>query len=181
MPTSITKLAPQAVVLAAALYWSWPALQECFPRGTTVADNAAPTKSAGPREFAGASLSPTFLSPSSRHLFLLPGAKRTTMAKSGKPVRHGTTEKGAAEIPSLGLVLNATCIVGEQRLAIINGHIYKEKESIPRSGDDATSCVVTSILPHKVLLSCQGESLQLGYANVAAKPAAGDGPRKSAK
>ena len=71
--------------------------------------------------------------------------------------------------------------MGKQRMAIINGHVYKEKEAIPQPGDETPSCFVTAILPHKVVLSCQGETVQLGYVNLATKPTAANSPEKSAK
>ncbi len=95
--------------------------------------------------------------------------------KAGK--KRGSAVK-AADIRNSSLVLNATCIMGRQRFAVINGKVYKEKEAIPQPGDESPTCVVTAILPHKVLLSCRGETVQLGYLNLANKPAAGNSPNK---
>jgi len=181
MPKSITKLAPQAIVLAVALYWSWPALKASVSQAATVAAKGAPKKSGEPQDFAVLTLSPRFLPPSSRNPFLPVYAKSAAVAKAVKPGQKKKTAETAADIHDSGLVLNATCIVGEQRMAIINGRVYKEKEAIERPNDAAGSCVLTDIFPHKVLLSCQGETLQLSYLNVAAKPAAGNDPRKPAK
>jgi len=180
MSTSITKFAPQAVVLAVALYWSWPALKTFVPRTTVGAPTVEPKKSAG-AEFAGAVLSPTFVPPSSRNPFLSAALQSTAVAGSVKPGQRNGTAKTVVSIRDLGLVLSATCIVGQQRMAIINGRVYKEKEAIQQPGDETVSCIVTDILPHKVLLSCQGKTLQLSYLNAGVKPAAGDDPRKPAK
>jgi hypothetical protein len=63
------------------------------------------------------------------------------------------------------LVLNATCIMGEERLAIINGRTYRPKDTLVGPNPAAPPCVITEILPHKVLLECQGKRLQLCYAD----------------
>jgi hypothetical protein len=181
MSTSITKLAPQAIVLAVMLYWSWPVLKTFTPQAPTAAPKVDPKKPAAPQGFAGDVLSPRFLPPSKRNPFLPLYSKSTTLAGPAKRGQKNTIAKTAAEVRDSGLVLNATCIVGQQRMAIINGRVYKEKEAIERRGDEAGSCVVTDILPHKVLLSYQGQTLQLSYADAAAKPAAGNNPRKPTK
>jgi hypothetical protein len=172
---------PQAIVLAVALYWSWPALKTAFFQTATAGPKVASKKSTEPQDFAVMSLTPRFLPPSNHNPFLPLYGKSATLAKSVKAGQRGKTAETAADIHDSGLVLNATCIVGEQRMAIINGRVYKEKETIERPGDGAASCVLTEIFPHKVLLSCQGETVQLSYLNVAAKPAAANDPRKPAK
>jgi hypothetical protein len=185
MQKSLVKFAPQMMVLAVALYWSWPALKASLPQVSASAYKTEVKKPAGP-EFAAAALSPKFLPFPSRNPFLAldhkpkkaGAATATRMAKSGKK------PDGAAKPTSIldaGFVLNATCIMGKQRLAVINDHVYKEKDVLPQAGDQTPNCFVTAILPHKVLLSCQGETVQLGYVNIASKPAAPTNPEKPAK
>lgn len=181
MPPLITKFAPQAIVLAVSLYWSWPALKTFFPQAAPGAPKVESKNSGGPHEFAATLLSPVFAPPTSRNPFLTASPQPTAVAGTAKPGQKRATVKKAADIRDAGLVLNATCIIGQQRMAVINGRVYKEKEIIPRPGDETTSCIVTDILPHKVLLSYQGKTLQLGYVNVVAKPTAGDDARKPAK
>ena len=50
--------------------------------------------------------------------------------------RRKPPRQAAADAKDSGLVLNATCIMGQQRLALINGHVYKEKEVIQGQGED---------------------------------------------
>ena len=130
-------------------------------------------------------LSPKFLPFPKHNPFLSanykPKKKGPAVARSGRPGTKQDAATTAAAIRDSGLVLNATCIMGKQRMAIINGRVYKEKEAIPQPGADTPSCFVTAILPHKVLLSYQGETVQLGYLNVATKPAAANNPEKPAK
>jgi hypothetical protein len=181
MSPAITKFAPQAVVLVVALYWSWPALKASVPKTAIVAPSAESKPSAGAQDFAGAVLSPTFAPPLNRNPFLSPDFKPALTAGSAKPGEKSKDEKAAADVHNPGLVLNATCIMGPQRFAVINGRIYKEKEAIQQLGGETPSCFVTQILPHKVVVSYQGETLQLRYANVAARPVAGNDPRKPAE
>jgi len=185
MPTFINKLAPQAILLAVAIYWSWPSLTEAVSNAKLSAskDKKADTS----MKFSAATLSPTFPSPSKRDPFEFPGVKHLAKAKPGKPSAKKAAELTAAEAKDSGLVLNATCIVGQQRMALINGHVYREKEVIKgnESGEDPVNWVVTDIFPHKVLLLHQGVPLQLGYTNGAPKrtatPAADKSSRKAAK
>jgi hypothetical protein len=167
MPPSINKLMPQAIVLAVALFWCWPSLKQAF-------FPSAPPKSAkkevAPEGFSAAALSPKFPPIPKRDPFELLGATR--IVKDGKSKGSNGTSKEAAEkaiadVKDSGLILNATLVMGQQRLAYINGRVYREKEaiSIEGRGPDAPTWVVTTILPHKVLLSYQGTPLQLNYSN----------------
>ena len=75
----------------------------------------------------------------------------------------------AVHTDDAGLVLNATCIMGEQRRAIINGRTYKLKDTLVSPNATDPPYVIAEILPHKVLLEWQGKHLQLCYSdNVAA-------------
>jgi hypothetical protein len=180
MPPSINKFAPQIIVLAIALYWSWPALKTFVPGPASSVPQVEAKKPGSSQDFARAALSPTFAPLASRNPFL---ASDTKLANAGGRFQRGGTggtAKTAADIRDAGLVLSATCIAGGQRMAIINGKVYKEKEAIQRPGEEAGSCIVLDILPHKVLLSYQGETLQLSYVN-GTKRAAGGDPRKPAK
>jgi hypothetical protein len=184
MPTFVTKLAPQAILLAFAIYWSWPSLTQSI--SNTASSTVKDKKGGSPLDFSAAVLSPTFPSPPKRDLFELPGAAHLAKNKRGKS-KSGKAAglKGAAfslaDAKDSGLVLSATCIVGRQRLALINGQVYKEKDTIKGkgSGDDPINWVITDILPHKVLLLHQGTPLQLNYPNGAEKSASKSDADKS--
>jgi hypothetical protein len=173
MPPSVNKLMPQAIVLAIALFLCWPSLQQAF-------FPPAPPKSAkkevAPEGFSAASLSPKFPPVPKRNPFELPGTTRIVKKKakgSSGSISQDITDKAIADAKDSGLTLNATMIVGQRRLAMINGHVYREKEVISPEGrpPDSPTWVVTSIFPHKVLLSYQGTPLQLSYTNGAAAAA----------
>ena len=159
MQKTLIKFAPQAMVLAVALYWSWPALKAAFPQ---VADarrqgRAQEADGAGVRRRGAIAEVPSLPQTQSVPIGRLHTEEGRRQARAGKSAEEADTATKVAAIRDSGLVLNATCIMGKQRMAIINGRVYKEKEAIPQPGDETPSCFVTAILPHKVLLSCQGE------------------------
>jgi hypothetical protein len=175
MPTLITKFAPQAVLLAIVVYLCWPSLQRASSGSANLPEQSK--KAATMVEFSSANLSPTFPPPPTRNPFGPPGSmsagkKGNIDSRSMKEL----AEKAAADAKDTGLVLKATCIIGEQRLALINDRVYHEKEVIKGQGEEPVNWVVTDILPHKVLLSCQGLPLQLTYSNGVANSS---GPKKS--
>ncbi len=168
MSPSILKLAPRAVVLAAAVYWSWPALA---PHVSGVNASAAKSsKPDSPAEFAASALSVDFPPAPTRNPFLPPGGAAPAGGKASLAAEKKTElPKRTDDAREAGLTLDATCIVGEGRLAAINGRIYREKEAIAAPNDDSASYIVTDIRPHQVLLTAEGRILRLNYEN-GAKP-----------
>jgi hypothetical protein len=184
MSTMTHKLATLAVVLAVVAYWCWPALRESYSGRAAPASNAAAKKPAAPRELSASTLTPALPPPSQRDPFLLPGVKRSAkVARSGPS--NGKTKavpKTIVDIKDSGLVLGATYVADEVRLALINGRVYKEQDTVQPPGE-AAKYVITDILPLAVLLSRQGKSVRLNYldaAKSAAKEAAKDGRSKPA-
>jgi hypothetical protein len=174
MPTAITRLAPQAILLAVVLYWCWPSLQEGGARTAPVAEKTAKTSLMA--DFSASSLSPTFPPPPTRNPFGPPGPMTARKGRGRIPTKKEVAERMASDAKDSGLVLKGTCIIGQQRLALINDRVYREKDVIQGGGEEPINWVITDILPHKVFLSCQGMPLQLTYSNTSPKPAA----RKSA-
>jgi hypothetical protein len=180
MPPIITRLVPQAILLAVVFYWSWPSLQEAFSKPAL--NSTQDKKKSAIAQFSAATLSPTFPPPPTRDLFGPPGQLASGKGKSRGPVNaRELAEKVASDAKGSGLVLNATCIMGQQRLAMINGRVYREKEVIEGQGEDPISWVVTDILPHKVFLSCQGMPLQLNYSDASGKRSAAAKPSPADK
>ena len=175
----VNRLAPQAVVLAVALYLSWPSLMDSFwPAAHSASKAAIP---AGTKELSAAMLSPRRPPPLKRELFLRAGTSHLAKTKADRLGSKGAAAVTAADAKGSGLVLAATCIVGQKRMAMINGKVYREKDAIQGSGKEPVNYVIAQILPHKVLLSSQGGLLQLSYTNAAAKPSKDKSPRKPAK
>jgi hypothetical protein len=93
---------------------------------------------------------------------------------------------GKAVSPLSGLSLTGTCILGDQRLAVINGRLYAPKETlttdkpaVKRAANDkaaaadepaSSSYQVVEVFPYKVLLAHNGQVLELEYSNVTSGP-----------
>ena len=65
MPTSITKLAPQAILLAVAVYWSWPSLKEAVLQAVLAVAHSS-KKAAGTRNSRPRSFRPRFRPPQAK-------------------------------------------------------------------------------------------------------------------
>jgi hypothetical protein len=184
MALPISKLAPTAVVIAAVSCCAWPYVFPSDPGGQ---------KAAAMPEITTSQLSPYIGPPPARDPFRAAGEP---VAVAAKPVKAAPAKivpakiapasiagsKGAAAARSVaaaggkpktdplsGLALSATSIFAEQRLAVINGRIYSERERLKSKDPSAPPCVVARILPDRVLLECEGQTATLSYATVAAK------------
>jgi len=168
MPPVVEKFLPQTIVLIVAVYWAWPALTTPAPKAVEIF--ADQKKAAVREEFSAAVLSPKFPPPSKRDPFLLPGQQRLVKKKAVKP--GAKTQIGKTmDFRDFGLTLSATSIVGEHRLALINGRIYREKESVEKTPGESTGCVITHIEPHRVSVSWNGQSHELTYTDAGKKTA----------
>jgi hypothetical protein len=173
MASPISKLVPTAVVVAAVSYCAWPYV---FPSS---AETGGKQTAAMP-EIAAAQLSPAILPLPTRDPFRPAGEKKTapvpTVGPTGRAAARSdsaTRSKGNAPADPLGgLTLCATSILGGQRLAVINGRIYAEREQLKTKDLSAPPCRVARILHDRVLLECEGRTATLGYANAAAQPKA---------
>lgn len=108
-------------------------------------------------------------------------AKRESPPAADDGKTAGTKALNGSGDPMSGLMLEATCISGNQRLAAINGRIYQEGELLRWSSGSAPACVVAQIRPDKVLLECQGKTIELKYSDVASPSSQGKGPATAAK
>jgi hypothetical protein len=88
--------------------------------------------------------------------------------------------KGAAPNPLSGIALEATSIVGNSRLAIINGRVYGANESIQGLNPSLPKLTVLNVFPYKVLLACDGRTIELAYPDTASPRAASAAPRGAA-
>jgi hypothetical protein len=168
----VPKLAPHAVVLAAVLYWIWPNLVDGSPKAET---KPAATSS----EFTAATLTPTFPQPPKRNPFgglltdsIARAQSGATATKAADGNHANTADKKANSGKAEGHVLNATCIVGNQRLAMIDGRLYAVQESLPPGSAAGASYKIVKVLPYKVLLEREGKTLELTYSDAASQSAA---------
>jgi hypothetical protein len=83
--------------------------------------------------------------------------------------------------PRQGMALEATCLSDYERLAIINGRIYRQRETVRSPAAGAPTCVLAQVLRDKVLLSAGGKTLELKYSNASGSAASGEDPAAGAK
>jgi hypothetical protein len=180
MAISLGKFAPTVVVVAAVSYCAWPYV---FPSS----GDAGGAQIAAMPEIPPSQLLPTISPPPTRDPFHLAGAS-ADRPKDKKQIAPATTAAAAAASKSAAathgkgeapadpfsdLALIATSILDKQRLAVINGRIYAEREQLKSKDPAAPPCVVARILPDRVLLECAGRTATLSYASAAAPPKAG--------
>jgi hypothetical protein len=154
-----------AVVLGAVGYCAWPG------------DAASgPAQAAKLPAVSTAILSPAIQPPPKRNPFRVAGAAPITPAVTGAAVSRSTSRSSPSDFkgkradhatadPIAGLFLNATSICGNERIAMINGHLYQPGASLAGSEHSAAPLVVQQILPYKVLLWSEGRVMELGYAD----------------
>lgn len=77
-----------------------------------------------------------------------------------------TNSAKTAATESKEFVLNATCVLGDERMAIINGQVYRPKDTVLRPNSSEPPYVIEAIYPNRVvLLGSDGKHTQLAYAN----------------
>jgi len=162
-------MAPTLVVLAVVGYCCWTDGEEPTPGAKAKATAGKPT------------LTPAMLSPAAA-----PVPERDPFhAQSGAPPEDQSGKKvptaapvasgpSTAAIPDLnrlvkGLVLQATFVRGNRRVALIDGNLYAEGDAVRPSKALATPFMVAQVLPHKVVLRQAAQTVELKYPDSAAK------------
>ncbi len=186
MSVSAGKFAPSAVVVAFVGYCLWPTVSQW------VSTPNAPQPAGKAVELAASLFSPKLGPAPTTNPFggldaaSLAEAIKNREAASLRPSTQSkdTTNKAAVRKvdPLAGLRLEATCILGDQHLAIINGKTYAPEELLAADGSAMPPRKVVRVLPDMVVLECQGKTAELKYSSVSDKAAAAktDAPGKAA-
>jgi hypothetical protein len=169
MTVSVEKLAPRLIALAVVGYSIWPSIMAFVsePENKPVAK---------PPELEALLLSPKMTPEPKRDPFhvseMVASSTKSQAGVAGKKATGvaGTKTLGAPRNPLDGLRLDGTCVAGSQRLAVINGRLYAVRDALPATGA-AAALKVVQVLPHKVLLQRNGETLELRYSSAAAREA----------
>ena len=119
-------------------------------------------------------LSPTIEPAPQRNPFEAAGRPQTAQRS---PAQLAGAEADTPSDPSAAFLLGATIIHGQRRLALINGRLYGEGDSLTNGVSEDQPYTVASIYTDKVLLDRGGQSLWLGYS--AASPRAKAGREKA--
>jgi hypothetical protein len=202
MAVSVGNLAPRAIVLGLVAVGVWPSVSHFLSEDKPPAPEAMP-------ELAASLLSPKLAPRPERDPFGLV-ATRQVSAKEAAKLRAARSAAAAGRNgppakpvdPLSGLILTATCIVGDQRLAVINGRLYAPKETVvmdklvakrpanakgpapapaPAAAEApaAAPYQVVDVFPYRVLLAHNGQLLELGYSNTASGPPSVQGAWKA--
>jgi hypothetical protein len=188
MTIDVARVMPTGLVVTVIGYCVWPYLFGS-------AQPSGPPPAAKPPEISVAMLAPVVLPLPKRDPFHETAAtaarpKRTTPAplagvnaKGRSAPPRGTSAVGSGSgrgtkpppkvaDPLHGLALEATCLSGPERLAIISGRIYRQRETVQSPVADAPACVLAQVFSDRVLLNAQGKTLELKYSNTAGSAAA---------
>jgi len=185
MVLSVGKLAPSAVVLAFVGYCVWPSVLEL---ASASQPPKPPPKLA---ELAGALFSPVMPPCPTKNpwgggnLASLAAAKQSAKAADnpvGAPANStGSKTTGKPVDPLSGLTLDATCILGDRRLAVINGRSYAAHEMLSTSNPATPGFTIASVLPYSVLLERDGKTVELTYSNATTRSGPSRGGSAPAK
>ncbi len=184
MEIPIEKVAPRAIVLAIVAYCVWPSLSALTSQPEVQKPKEAP-------ELTAAMLSPSLPSVPTHDPFggmaVPPWARAVTSeppstgsttkentpdrspAKAGETVETADIAKGmspgkhAEPLPTLSL--KGTYIAGQQRLAVINDHIYRQQDPLQLPDASAPKYVVSEIHSDRVLLKSPDKTVELKYSN----------------
>ena len=179
MSSTIGKLAPIAVVAAMIVWCCWGYLEP--GPGTTVGRGPelariAPELYAPPNE----PVSPRDPFRPVRAKRAVPPEKPKVVQKNARPKPSIKKPAKAAEetaIPSVVAVhvsprdilnrftLGGTYIRGDRRVAIINGQVFRQGQTIPISRVSKDICTITEIGQYRVVLRHQGRNMELTYQN----------------
>jgi hypothetical protein len=101
-------------------------------------------------------------------------AGTTALATRGAAPQTRTSASAVSNEPTTGLVLNATLLFGDERIAMINGRAYKQGDSVESVGADEPP-VLRQIHHHSVIVSRAGQVATLHYPNTSSQPTARQG------
>ena len=178
MAISADKVAPLAVVLAFVGYCIWPSVPELL---------SDPPKAKPPEkieEIPAELFSPKMPPAPTRNPWggmdaATLASKKTDEEKRSSELADNIAQSladTAPEEPTIqpldllkGLTLDATCIGGDQRLAVINNHMYAMNQMLLEPNLQAPLCKIVDVRPYEVLLECQGKTLALEYSSAAPK------------
>lgn len=181
MAISAGKVAPSAVILAFVGYCVWPSLSEMM------SDQPPPKAPVKVPALAASLFSPTMAPVPTRNpwggldaasLAAAKAAAKEVAEKEAAKTADTTTgtpaSSAAAKTPNkpvdplAGLKLDATCILGNQRMAMINGQMCALHEKLPAE-NSSTSPKVVGVFPYKVLLEYEGKTVELKYSDAASQ------------
>jgi hypothetical protein len=199
MAISAGKVAPSVVVLALVGYCAWPSVSELMSdppppkQPVKVPELAAallsPTLPARPTKnpWGGLDVASLAAAKEAAKEAAKKDAAKEAAAKeaakeaakmdaakaadktAGAPAGSATAKKPVDPLDSLKL--EATCTLGNQRLAMINGQLYAPQDRLSTANSSLPPFRIVSVFPNKVLLECKGKTVELTYDGVVSRAA----------
>jgi hypothetical protein len=183
MTISIQTLVPRAVALAAIGYCAWPSVSALMeePENKPVVQMPAldgsllkPKMPPRPVRNPFAVKLPDL--PPSQHSASAAAARGKTGKTAGAAANAARQKTDAAVQPPppinplAGLKLEATCIAGDRRIAVVNGRQYSVQDLLRSASPAGPPLKIVNVLPHQILLQYEGKTLALRYTG-AVRPA----------
>ncbi len=164
MEISAGKWAPRVIAVAVAGYCVWPSVTALVSQPKAKPPEKLP-------ELAAALLAPAAPPAPKRDPFEQ-GAAELFHRQAAQPFAAAARRpSGADGGPLSGVALEATCIAGDRRLALIDGRLYAPRETLSTSNPSAPPYKIVDVFPYKVLLESEGKTVELKYSDVAVRPA----------
>src|SRR5262245_57794557 len=173
MPTKLSKIAPIAVVAVILGYL-------CSPYFGDSAPATKPKTSPKATVSLASLLNPTPAGDVRADLFEIPKvigpavAKKPASSTSASPVSAAKHAASANTTDLKNCVLSGTYVAGGRRFAVINGALYAEGEKITSTGRGGKTafaiCTVSRVEIDKVVLSFEGRTKELHYADPSLPP-----------
>jgi len=165
MSGTLGRMAPTAVTLLLIASCCWPQLELRRP-GTRVRSTAELPR-----------ISSTLLAPPVEpapdrdpfqplHVRQDPPSQPENQATEVPPDQDtavAATDTDGTDDPLENLVLNAVCIRGDRRVALINGQVCQQGKALPRPDSQKEPCIVAEVLADKVRLVHRGQTVELEY------------------
>jgi hypothetical protein len=180
MAPKLLKLAPTLLTLLLVAWVVWPHL----PLGSSEAPVAAAKPQAAEKTKPNAKRSEAPPNPFDGVLAMLLANAQARDTKKGPAVAGTVAAAGtpttkdapgrAEEPPEViqDMTLSATIIRGKKRIAMIDGKIYEQGDTIRDAGDAATDMQIARVEPRRVIITKGRRRLALSYSNTlsSAKP-----------
>lgn len=167
MSTTIGNLLPMAVV-AAVVAWC------CYPYLDEPGSDAGFQQEADPPRIVGALLSPVIGPASDRDPFKPWVANGTDSTGNEQPATAALAGKSpprkedAFDVSS-NLMLAATYIQGNRRVALINGQVCEPGDTLRISGPMTEPCTVTRVFADRVMIRHRNQIVELKYRDLIGK------------
>ncbi len=198
MAVSIGKFAPTAIVLAAVGYCCWPYLEDPGQRpklddgkklpeisASVLAPNIKPAPGRDPFGLTGEVDMFKVLQPGTAKKGAATPAGGAVSKKLSPAEEQAALEKAKAEAAEIArkavaqdlkvalnsTTLNATCLRGSHRSAVINSEVFNEGQTLDNLSTRPIK--IAAIYAHKVLLELEGQTVELTYENVSSTPESG--------